>query len=187
MALTYSETGIADADFAVLKPIKGSQAILLRDNPKASRSYVRRNGDHAGVVSSTVLVDDGVLEFAADANQGYAVRIVLYVTCRDDAGIKLAMDVPAGSTLSMLYWGLNDSTDVVEHGWTTTDGAGVGVVFGVTAGAITAYVTIDAIVAVAGTAGDIKLQYAQQVSIATATVIKAGSWLTYYRVQDLSA
>jgi hypothetical protein len=188
MALTYSETGIADADFAVLKPIKGSQAILLRDNPKASRKYVRRSADSAAVNNSTALVDDGVLEFSADASQGYAITICGRHSGASNSGIKFALDVPAGATLTMTVQCIADETGTnpgdAWSGFSVADDTAVGAVG--PGGGLEYYIFHIQAFVLTDSAGDIKLRFAQQAAVGSDTKILAGSFLIYHRVDSIT-
>lgn len=158
---------------------------VSRENMRGYK-VVRKSSDET-VTSSSTLQDDDTLLFAAAANEVWVAEWVLFVTAgaSNTPDIKCAIVAPTGATGG---WGIRGTAaaqtqteatmrnvaHVTLDGSTTVDAAVVA--------SATNLVTLWASVALAGTAGNIKLQWAQSTSDGTGTVVKAGSFLMAHRV-----
>lgn len=186
---TYS--AITNAQIDPDSPVTTGLATQWRDNPIASHKFVRRIAVGPLVTNSAVLVDDTVLEFAADANTDYAFKVIAHflMTGGGGKGVQTAIDVPAGTALTAYMTGFGDTaaftamdlTDESAYFTTTDDDAGSFRDAGGNANEVT--VVIEGMARIAGAAGDVKLRYAQAIAQAATTVqSQVGSFLTYHRV-----
>ena len=191
MGLTYTEAGIADADFAVLKPCKGSQHILLRDNPKASHKYVARTGNGTDKTGTETVADDGTLEFAVTANTVYDVVVYGGFEAAPDNGIRMAINAPAASTVYATFqWTQSDNGDGVPV--VSIGGFGTGIATEI--GSVSdlgdsdphvGSLILHAFVATGANSGTVALQYAQWDAGVGTTRTLAGTILVYHRVDPL--
>lgn len=131
------------------------------------------------VTSSVTLVNDSALVIPLAANAVYDFELFLVINgpALGTGDFKMGWTYPAGTT--MVYaragfdttntWVFNKTlqTDVVAFG---TTGSGVPVI------------RCSGTVVTAATAGNLQLQWAQNTSSTTATVVKAGSDLTAQRI-----
>ncbi|MFF2864490.1 hypothetical protein ACFVSX_32000 [Streptomyces rubiginosohelvolus] len=132
------------------------------------------------VTSSTVLQDDDHLTLPVTAGGRYALDAMLAVDGDPAADLLLTVTAPPGSTG---YWtpgaitlGVSDGTGSIRL---TRYAPGTTIGVGVTAAGliVTPLGTITA-----GASGAVTVQWAQNVSTGTATVLRAGSWLRLTRV-----
>lgn len=145
--------------------------------------FVRRSTDGTPVNASTVLVNDPVLVAAVDSGGTYMWEAWIVYDSSTTADIKFAFTTPTFSSMRWSGMGLaNTATtstgDVkittVSVSGTSADWGGIGV------GTITMAKIEGFIVTTA--AGNIQFQFAQQVSDATNTTIRNGSYLRVRRV-----
>lgn len=150
-----------------------------------SETMVYRSSDSASVVSSTTFVDDGVLQFAVLANKNYIAHFLLRVTSDGSASIQTQITGPASPTK-------------VKYNCYTEKGSSIGTLTGAIttpihtafsspcayqwAGTTFGIVYIDLYVSNGANAGTVKLQFTQQSSSATATIVEEGSYVTYRQV-----
>jgi len=129
--------------------------------------------------STTTLTADPELQLAVVANTTYTFDAELFY----DAGagqFNMFFAGPAGSTISWVPAGLDPSVTAAASGIIRTgrNGQVVG-----EAGAGTVVTAFPrGIITVAGTAGTVSVNWAQGTSSATATILKAGSWLRLHPV-----
>lgn len=138
------------------------------------------------VGSSTTVQDDDHLFVTVAANSIYRVFAHLIYSARSDTDIKYGWVGPTGAALrwnaiaqdsantgltGTTYWGSDDITQLGH----TAGGAGA---------ENTTYMGswVWGILRTAGTAGTFKLQWAQSVSNATSTIMRADSWLSLNKV-----
>jgi hypothetical protein len=132
-----------------------------------------KKGVDQNLPASTVLQNDTALAFPVVANAEYEFRLLVNSPA-SNGGIKLALALPAGATWSGVVSGTGSSAGVFEQasGFVWRDsGAGSGGTY-LLVGKVTVSVT----------AGSVTLQWAQSVSDATNTTVKAGSYLVADRV-----
>lgn len=128
---------------------------------------VRKTADET-VNNSTTLQNDDALKLAVSANQVWALRLYLLHNTSAVADIKITLTGPAGSTI----YGRTVATSVTA---TLTEQTGASMAFQGDGAA--ALETIDFLVIIAGTAGDIQLQWAQNTLEASDTKVLANSCL----------
>lgn len=126
------------------------------------------------VTSSVALQNDDTLTFYGEAGRYYDVDVKLELTNHASAGVDVKLDLPSGATFKGLVSGANVTTppDV----WDGTEATLSAV--GVTADRL----HIRGTVKVGSTAGAVTVQFAQNVSTASATTMKAGSSLVAFRL-----
>jgi len=130
------------------------------------------------VTSSAVLQNDDALVVALLANSVYWVDLLLVIDAGGTPDIQIGFTGPSGTTLALAAHSIQtggatdgDTKLVVVNALSTGfpfGGLGAGVISGLLA---------SGRVSVGGTPGNLQLQWAQNVSNATATIVKAGSVL----------
>lgn len=142
--------------------------------------FVRKGSDES-VTSNTTLQDDDVLQLTLEANTSFEVRLFIRYTASLAGDLKFAFAGPAGSSFDYYSLGMETAAGGVTglQGVTITmpTAVGHGGLAGTTVG-----VVIEGLAITAGTAGVLKLQWAQNTSDGTATVVKAGSFMVARRV-----
>lgn len=146
-----------------------------------------RTVDAAPVNNSTVLVPDAVLVVALPVAGRFQFELVLFYDSSTAADFKVAFTIPAGAVTR--WGGVGPSTTVsggvgpgqfsvaIGSGTTVTyGGSGVGT-------ANTVAMIVKGNVLMGGTAGNLQVQYAQQVADPTDTVVRAHSRLHVWRVE----
>lgn len=124
-------------------------------------------------VNNTTLTNDTNLLVAVSATSTYTIELQGFFTAVNGADLKLGWTLPAGATLNWAP-GPQDNTATATLTSSDTDtwvGAGVTSQSFSYRGILTTT-----------TAGTLRLQFAQNTSNATATVLKTGSWLKAQRV-----
>jgi hypothetical protein len=127
------------------------------------------------VISSTVLQNDDELFFPVDEiNCLYTFEITFYVTNAASArGFKWKIDYPAGCIGTTTEW---DSVD------TLFEMVPVASTWASTAGGNNWYFILKGIIKTSTTTGNVTFQWAQSSAGANNTIVKAGSYLTYTKV-----
>ena len=135
----------------------------------------RKSADET-VTSSTTLQDDDDLQANVSANTNYIVDGVIFVeSASSDPDIKIGFDVPTGATLDIGYiaaFSNNRSRGELLE----TDG-GASAEIPVRRNNQTTIIRVAGSVEIAGTAGDVKLQWAQSNSDTDGTKVLEGSYL----------
>lgn len=135
-------------------------------------------------ISTTVLADDpDLITPSLDANSTWVIDGWLWWTSTvDTPDIKFAFAGPAGGDVQWMLHALittqtsnSGAQDIgIQTGFGNTHARAS--INGSTSGHIRGYLTLG------GTAGSVRLQWAQNTSIATAVVLKEGSYLRFRRV-----
>lgn len=180
---------IADSDIDAKSGFKtGVLMGQLNDNIKGlygeMRQYVVKQNPE-NVPSSTVLQDDDELSFSVAANSKWYFELTLFVTTTVLADFKLAMVGPAGATGRVFAsWMMNAAGDNLSY-----NEAALGGSISLAAAVATTLmpVRVYGAVTVGGTAGTLKLQWAQDTSDAVATTVGAGSTLSAWLGTNLAA
>jgi len=140
-------------------------AFVLNNAPKT----VLKKADET-ISSDTTLHADNTLKIIANANKVYSFTIILQTLGNSSADIKWNFTLPAGASGS----------------WTKMDDATIDDIEDTVAISIfeTEVFPIEYVchVAMGATAGDIQFVWAQNVSNAGNTTIKAGSWISYWEI-----
>jgi hypothetical protein len=131
------------------------------------------------VTSSTTLQNDDHLVLAILANETWVIRFALYVTYASGDGIKIAITLPSGATMLLLGQMVTDSAETTIFQHTTTGGGAVVLQPG--EATTESLVIVDVTVVNSSNAGNVQLQFAQNNSSGTATVIKQNSSFTAVR------
>ena len=147
-----------------------------------SIQFVRKTADES-VTSSTTLQNDDTLLVALAANEVVAFTCNILFDAIAAGDIKVAFTVPAAATLIWNYAGgvgVNAAVTVAQFTGVTSSGASQE--YGSSGAGNQTPITIHGTVANGANAGDLTLQWAQNTSDATATTVKANSWLMVWRV-----
>lgn len=132
--------------------------------------------------STTTLADDPDLVFSVDANTKYRVTMMLLVAAQVANDFKMDFTLPAGASFNYAMSTQTTGAAVYSDDQIFPVVAGTSTAIGGLAGVGSAVGMVDGLLAVAGTAGTFKLQWAQLVSGASATSLMANSWLEARRV-----
>lgn len=144
--------------------------------------YVRKASDES-VTSSITLQDDNELFMAVDANKAYELLMVATFVGATAGDMKWSLTGPAGTTLCTASTGIQ--TAGTGSGDDLTEAYNQALPITQTYGALPAQKTavyLHGLVIVAGTPGNILLQWAQGTSSATPTTVHAGSFIIMRRV-----
>ncbi len=131
------------------------------------------------VTSSTALQNDDHLLFPVGASETWVYEFILFYTAATTGDLKVALTAPVGSTIRWTTNGLAGSAatnaDSLASNVGTTSGTASGYHGG--AGATEISIIIKGYVTTAATPGNVTLQWAQNSSSGTDTIIKTGSYL----------
>lgn len=141
------------------------------------------------VASSTTLVNATGVAIAVEANATYLWDAYIAYNANEAADLKYGWSVPSGSTGHWSEMGIDTSEDVTSFGrgratMARFDGYGDSFT-GSSSGRDTLLQMAclpRGILYTAGAAGTLQLRFAQLASNATATVIKAGTWIRAVRL-----
>lgn len=144
---------------------------------------VRKTADES-VTSSTTLQDDDHLTLSVVANGVYAFDATLLFDCADAVNLgdfRMTFVGPAGSSGWWAPGGITLSSSDGSGGIRLTKydlgtAQGIGAVSGGSLAISSGYL------AVGGTAGTLKLQWAQENASASPTFLRTGSWLRLHRI-----
>lgn len=127
--------------------------------------------------SNTTLGNITGLSVPVAASTTYALDGYLGYDGNATGDIKFAFTQPSGTTG---HWGLAGDDTTTSGNLKTTTAAALTTV--ITLGGGTAKATVHGYVVVAGTAGTLQLQFAQNTSNGTATTVRAGSWIRLSKI-----
>ena len=144
--------------------------------------FARKTADQS-VTSNVTVASDSDLAVAVDASGVYVVLWSLVTDGAAAGDIRYSWSGPASATMLWESRGLA-AGDTVNVAVASTDVAAIGtaVTHGTIASGTSSRVNGSGLLVVSATAGNLQLQWAQGTSSATATKVKAGSWLWARRV-----
>lgn len=160
----------------------GTELNAALDALNAGVLGVAKTSDQS-VTSSTVLVNDTALTVPVAASATYLVEWSLVTDGNASGDLKYAFTGPAGATMTWESEGLL-TTDTTNVARAATDVAAIGttVSHGTIASGTNSRVDGRGVLTVAGTAGNLQMQWAQATSNGTASKVKAGSYLKVTRI-----
>lgn len=143
-----------------------------------THAFVRKSADES-VTSSATLQNDDVLLFAIAASEVWIFEFVIVYTASSTGDIAVALAVPTGfSTLKWYGQGL------IAAAWSQTQPVTASdtqkLFDGV--GGRDDVVTMKGIIVNGATSGNVQFRWAQSVSDATATTVRAGSYLMAHQI-----
>jgi hypothetical protein len=150
----------------------------LRDNMLALPHPIILKSADESVVSSTALQDDNELALPVVANGIYRVEFHLMFSGDAAGDIQFGFTFPSGGRIAVSAIGDNAAADTTWYAWHGTDGASGGTgswAFNCFDGR--SFVLIHGMYINGSTAGTLQLQWAQNASNATASVVYANSML----------
>jgi len=152
----------------------------IRDNflSMGPHLIVRKTADES-VTSSTVFQADDVLILPVSANEVWKFEFYLLVTAAATGDFKCRWTFPAGGTFSArsANVGFGDATQNTLWATTTSPATAYAGLASFAANTTATPIVIDGVYVNAGTGGSVTLEWAQDTSNATATVVKANSTL----------
>ena len=152
----------------------------VRDNLRTTPHLIVRKTADESVVSSTALQDDDHLFFAIGASEVWSVDVNLMALDASVgvADLKIAFTIPAGCTM-FLATCVPDNANVVTYITWDTSGTGQGIGVGTST---PKFFRISGIVVNGGTAGNFRMQFAQNTSNGSAVTVKASSFIEGFLV-----
>lgn len=166
--------------------LKKCQNGIVSDLAQDVDIYNRAKSADQSVTSSTTLTDETALQFPIGASDEWNVIWNLVVSNNNDAGPdwKAAVVGPAGNTCDVLQSGAEPAGTAFPQATTSDciEAPGTLVNNAILASTVPFIVNITANIAGGGTAGTVKVQFAQNTSDTTALTVKAGSVMNAYRV-----
>lgn len=139
---------------------------------------IRKSTDQA-VTSSTTLVTDTALTWPVDANVNYLFDMYLVYTGGTAGDIKIGWSVPAAAGMSWSAEGLDEDLAYKNVGNLSETSTSP---YGCVSTSTGRMILVAGFLRVDVTSGTFALRFAQQVSSATATTMRAGSFGILYRV-----
>jgi hypothetical protein len=144
-----------------------------------------RKGSDESVTSSATLQNDDSLVVQLEALAAYEFTVVLAWTGNVTGDIKFAFTFPSGGSC---YWTASGPSDG-DAGYGSTGASRYTANWGSASGTSTSFsgststlgMIIQGVVVTSSTAGNLQLQWAQATSNGTATVVKAGSFISATR------
>ncbi|MBI4160711.1 MAG: LamG domain-containing protein [Candidatus Yanofskybacteria bacterium] len=154
-----------------------NSAIFSTDVPSFAAELLKaRKSSDESVTSSTTLQNDDELKLTLAANKTYTIDAVIFATsASSNPDFKIAFTVPSGATMTLGYIAASPS-NLLTQGELLSSSGTASQVIPLRANA-SAVVLVKGTVVIASTGGDLTLQWAQFTSNATATVVKAGSYI----------
>lgn len=146
--------------------------------------FVVRKTATESVTSSTVLQDDDELLFAGVSDAVYAVEVVCFVDGATGGDFKATIVGPAGASGTVSVQGPQSGATTFDNHTMAEQSSSLGTApsAGTLGTGNKTRVEVKALVILAGTAGDVKLQWAQLASSGTATRLFADSYLIAHRI-----
>ncbi|WP_326597744.1 hypothetical protein [Streptomyces sp. NBC_01803] len=161
-------------------PYRPGEPILAEELNTALGKRVELIADSAGVTSSIALVTTGLaVPIAANAQYDFRVRVAY--SSSQAGGARFAWTVPSGAAMSRHVLGVTDGQSAAS-GTVVMRARDIGTEQLVGGGLTFGSYWEDVRVVTAGTTGNCTLMYAQANSNATATIIRALSFVEYRRV-----
>lgn len=138
---------------------------------------VHRLSDSTPIVSNTTLANDDTLLVTPSVSATYEIDMGIMYRSSATADLKVAMTWPTGATCWWGGIGLSPA-DVFAMQLIENGASGAALTFGGGGVGGTRAVWLSGLLVMSTTAGNLQVQFAQNTSDASNTVIRAGSWLT---------
>ena len=147
----------------------------IGDGNDQTQIIVRKTTDQS-VTNSTVLVNDTQLSMNIGANEQWVIQYNLSANGPTAADFKFAVTAPAGATCSMAAYD--------PEGATAQANIGCGVASGlIAASGVDDPLWVSVIITNGAAAGVVNLQWSQFSANGTANIVRAGSYLTAFRIR----
>lgn len=173
---SYSGGGLTSCSSTNSKLLWNSSTKQFSCGTDRASVTIRKASDES-VTSSTAVQADNELTFSIGANETYIIHVNVNATFAAAGSIKYSVTAPSGATCNISSFGA-DSTG--SAGEIMNGGCGTTGTYG--GGGTASYETIDGTITTGATSGSVTLQWAQNSSNASATIVKAGSSLVAYKV-----
>lgn len=139
--------------------------------------FARKTSDET-VNGSDVLQDDNELTLAAEASVTYELFLHAVQNSGATPGFKLGFTLPSGATWVSGSFNVGSSAANEQFGLMPLTGLS-----GLTGAGANSLVRVQAIITISTTPGSVTLQWAQNTSNASNTIVRAGSWMRLMRVE----
>lgn len=127
--------------------------------------------------TGTTYTDDNHLVIPVLANTVYAVSFHGVYQAHASGQLKVRMTFPSGGTMEAGSWEYDPGTDEAAAATTLSSASPYEFVTGLIGTSANVRFRLEAALHNGANAGDLKLQWAQTLSFATATILRKGSWL----------
>lgn len=138
--------------------------------------FARKTADET-VNGSAALQDDNELIVGAAADATYLLELQATQNSGATPGFKLSFSLPSGAT--WLHGRFNAGSSAANEQFGLMPLVGLS---GITGAAADSLLVVRALITISSTAGNVTLQWAQNTSNASNTVVRSGSWLLLTRV-----
>lgn len=139
--------------------------------------FARKTSDET-VNGSAALQDDNELTVAVEASATYLLELHLIQNSGATPGFKLSFSIPTGATwVSGSY---NAGSSVANEQFGVMPLVGLS---GITGAGANSLLIVRSLITISTTAGSVTLQWAQNTSNASDTIVRSGSWLRLMRVE----
>lgn len=143
--------------------------------PTSTFTTIRKPTDQTK--ANSTLIDDTSLTFAVNSNTNYVVEGMLFATSTSSTpDVKIAFTTPSGTTQALGYVAGEATSSRCD--FLPTSGTAGGDIQ-IAANVVTS-IKVSGTIAVGNTSGNLTLQWAQNVTNATVTTMKTGSFITIY-------
>ena len=167
----FTAPGTRATDYFMTAAVWNAE-IVDNMNTAIEHLLVRKPSDEP-LTSNTTLQNDDHLLAAMLANEAWQFKLIVLVTGNTTGNIKIAFTIPSG-TLHMVGVAKDASGTVVQQDFLSS---GTDVRNFLVPGATALPIVIQGVVVCGGTPGNFQMQWAQNVSNATTTNVKANSTL----------
>jgi hypothetical protein len=176
-ATSFSGAGLADCDSTNSKLLYDATTDLFSCGTDRASGFVRKSADES-LTNNTTLQPDDQLTFTVVPGETYFFTMSINATFSSAGGMKYSVTGPTGSTCNISSHGMDTSGGAAEM---VNVGCGTSATYG---SSNTAYNTVinGSVVAGGGGGTSVTLNWSQNGLSGTATVVKAGSTLTVYRI-----
>ncbi|HSX34997.1 MAG TPA: carbohydrate binding domain-containing protein [Candidatus Saccharimonadales bacterium] len=178
---SFSGAGLSDCDSSNSKLLYDATTKQFSCGTDRASGFVRKVSDES-LSNNTTLQPDNELTFTVTPGETYFFQMSVNATFASTGGIKYSVTGPTGSTCNISSHGMDSGGGSAElRNYACGTGAGQTGTYG--GSDVTDNMVITgSIIAGAGGGTSVTLQWAQGTTNGTATVVKAGSILTYYKV-----
>lgn len=163
--------------------LKKCQNGTVSDLASAATDGVVRKAADESVTSSTTMQDDDELLVALDANSHYIFHALISYDASTTGDIKMQFTVPSGASgRRHSLHAQSTATSCSSSAQSTWGGPITTAITSIGGTGAVCEALIDGYVSTSGTSGNLRLQFAQDVSDATASIVKAGSFIQWRKL-----
>jgi hypothetical protein len=150
----------------------------LRDDLNSVWHLIARKTSDQSVTSSTTMVNESALIAPMAANEVWFLRYTILYTAAAAGDLNVTFTLPSGGTIAFCYNSWPDSGGTIDTNvWTGTASPNASRSFNGISTTVPSALVIEGVFINGGSSGDVRLQFAQVTSNATASTIKTNSAL----------